>query len=213
MTLWLNFWNSFAIRNTWAERAVQDCMSDSAPLLLFRKCEPVWCCFKMNSATLFKHQKRLCSGILTAKPCASSYQNSAGPGEMKMLSLIFNTNSHIPASKALFARVTHLALVPVLLALHFFPWAGQAFHAVPSPPPKGISPWPCGWSSELNSRKSIFICGVSVLFIEREKAGEELQLLLQGKPLHTLFCSRTLGSWKNPLELCRSFHFHIRSCC
>lgn len=38
------------------------------------------------------------------------------------------------------------------------------------------------------------ICGVSALFIEREKAGGELQLLLQGKPLHTLFCSRTSSS-------------------
>lgn len=103
-------------------------MSDSAPLLLFRKYGPVWCCFKMNSAALFKHQKRLCSGNLSAQPRASSYQRSAGPGERKMLSLIFNTNSHIPASKALCARVTHLALVlfrtgTCSAALHFFPQA------------------------------------------------------------------------------------------
>lgn len=199
---------------------MQDCRSDSAPLLLFLKCGLACCCFKVNSAAVFKHWKRLWSGFLTAQICVSSYQSSAGPGERKMLSLIFNKNSHVPASKPLFARVTHLALVlwrtgtcSVGSSLLLSGWY-QACHVIPSPLPKGVAPWPSGWSSELKSRKSIIIRGVSVLFIEeREKAGGELQILLQGKPLHSLFCSRTLGSWKNPLELCTSFHFYIRSCC
>lgn len=80
---------------------------------------------------------------------------------------------------------------------------------LPSAPPKvhGLMA-----AAKLNSSRSSILCGVSVLFIEREKAGGELQLLLQGKTLHALFCSRTLGSWENPLELC-TFHFYSRSCC
>lgn len=169
---------------------------------------PVCCCLHLQ---LWENHKGFAQIPLTTGACISNDQNSVAPGGRQLISSIFSNNLHVPGSRSLLARVTHLAVVLWRAGTWFVDCFTFSLGLVPRSSRSQTLQVRGTLADARNKSRESPSSSVEFLWLcllRREWKQEENNYGVLLTP--ALATSR---SWRNPLQLCTSYYFDMISTC